>query len=53
MIDSCAEQNIKMFSPSTIAAFGPETPKIGVPNNTIMRPKTMYGSSKVFNELLG
>lgn len=53
MIDECLEQGAKMFSPSTIAAFGPETPKMGTPNQTIMRPSTMYGSTKVFNELLG
>jgi threonine 3-dehydrogenase len=43
----------RVFSPSTIAAFGPSTPKQNTPNATIMRPTTMYGVTKVYNELLG
>ncbi len=43
----------KVFSPSSIAAFGPETPKENTPNDVITRPKTIYGISKVFTELLG
>ena len=39
--------------PSSIAAFGPSTPKDNTPNDVIMRPTTMYGVTKVFIELLG
>jgi len=39
--------------PSSIAAFGPETPKENTPNETIQKPTTIYGISKVFGELLG
>lgn len=53
MLDIACDKNIPLFSPSTIAAFGQSTPKSGTPNITIMRPSTVYGCTKVFNELLG
>lgn len=43
----------KVFIPSSIAAFGPETPRDNTPQETILRPKTMYGLTKVAGELLG
>ncbi|MDD5501849.1 MAG: NAD-dependent epimerase/dehydratase family protein [Candidatus Thermoplasmatota archaeon] len=43
----------KIIVPSSIAAFGPDTPKDNTPNETILRPSTMYGVSKVAGELLG
>jgi nucleoside-diphosphate-sugar epimerase len=42
----------RVFWPSSIAAFGPETPRDGVPQETVMRPKTIYGVTKVAGELL-
>lgn len=45
--------NIKqIISPSSIAVFGPETPKDNTPQQTIIMPKTIYGISKASGELL-
>ena len=42
----------QVFWPSSIAAFGPNTPRINTPQDTIMHPTTMYGVTKVAGELL-
>lgn len=42
----------QFFSPSSIGAFGPTTPKINTPQDTFMRPITMYGINKAAGELL-
>lgn len=42
----------RVFIPSSIAAFGPETPRENTPQETILKPKTMYGVTKVAGELL-
>lgn len=41
-----------VFTPSSIAAFGPSTPPDNTPQDTIQRPTTMYGVTKVAGELL-
>ena len=45
-------QMTRVFCPSSIAAFGPETPRDNTPQETILRPTTMYGVTKVAGELL-
>jgi len=42
----------RVFCPSSIAAFGPETPRENTPQETVLRPTTMYGVTKVAGELL-
>ncbi len=42
-----------VFTPSSIGAFGPTTPHDQTPQDTIMRPTTIYGISKVAAEMLG
>lgn len=41
-----------VFTPSSIGSFGPETPSVKTPQDTIQRPRTIYGVSKVTTELL-
>jgi nucleoside-diphosphate-sugar epimerase len=42
----------RVMVPSSIAAFGPDTPKENTPQETILKPTTMYGLTKVSGELL-
>ncbi len=51
----CAREKelARVMNPSSIAAFGPETPKIDTPQETVLKPRTMYGVTKVAGELLG
>jgi len=44
---------LRVFCPSSIAVFGPETPRDRTPQTTILQPTTMYGITKVAGELLG
>ena len=43
---------VRVFCPSSIAVFGPKTPRDGTPQETILCPETMYGVTKVSGELL-
>ena len=53
IFELCRRNNLRLFCPSTIGAFGPETPSNPTPDLTIQRPKTIYGVAKVHMELLG
>ncbi len=46
------EHGCSAFTPSSIAVFGPSSPKDPTPQDTVMRPETMYGVTKVAGELL-
>jgi nucleoside-diphosphate-sugar epimerase len=51
-LEVARELNLQFFTPSSIGAFGPSTPKIQTPQDTLQRPTTMYGVNKVSGELL-
>ncbi|MEH7348457.1 L-threonine 3-dehydrogenase [Gottfriedia acidiceleris] len=51
-LEVARELSLKFFTPSSIGAFGPATPKDNTPQDTIQRPTTMYGVTKVAGELL-
>ncbi|MCD4715026.1 MAG: L-threonine 3-dehydrogenase [Clostridiales bacterium] len=51
-LEVARETGSMVFTPSSIAAFGPSTPKDLTPQDTIQRPSTIYGVSKVAGELL-
>lgn len=52
VLETAREKNCMVFTPSSIAAFGPSTPKDSTPQDTIQRPTTMYGVTKAAGELL-
>jgi nucleoside-diphosphate-sugar epimerase len=51
-LEVAREYNTSFFTPSSIGAFGPSTPKKDTPQDTIQRPTTIYGVTKVSGELL-
>jgi len=53
VLEIAREYKCAVFSPSSIAVFGPSTPKDNTPQETIQRPSTIYGLTKVTGELLG
>ena len=53
VFEAAAAHGAAVFAPSTIAVFGPSTPRVNTPNTTVLRPTTMYGTTKVYLELLG
>ncbi|HEY5133265.1 MAG TPA: NAD-dependent epimerase/dehydratase family protein [Candidatus Krumholzibacteriaceae bacterium] len=52
VLDAARSNKCSMFFPSSIGAFGPSTPLDGTPQDTIQRPESMYGVTKVAGELL-
>ena len=54
ILEAAREHRVRrVICPSSIAVFGPETPRLNTPLETILRPTTMYGVTKVTGELLG
>ena len=51
-LEASRELGMQFFTPSSIGAFGPSTPKKNTPQDTLQRPTTMYGVNKVAGELL-
>lgn len=52
VLEVARELGLAVFQPSSIAAFGASTPADNTPQDTIQRPSTMYGVTKVAGELL-
>ena len=52
VLEVAREHNCAVFFPSSIGAFGSSTPLDNTPQDTIQRPGTMYGVTKVTGELL-
>ncbi len=52
VLEAARSYNCAIFFPSSIAVFGPDSPKDKTPQDTIMRPTSIYGVSKVSGELL-
>jgi nucleoside-diphosphate-sugar epimerase len=52
VLEVARETKCALFAPSSIAAFGPDTPRDPAPQDTVQRPHTMYGVTKVAGELL-
>ncbi len=52
LLEVARQYGCAVFFPSSIGAFGPTTPRDGTPQDTVQRPTTMYGVTKVSGELL-
>jgi len=52
VLEAARNYSCTIFFPSSIAVFGPDSPKDKTPQDTIMRPTSIYGVSKVSGELL-
>lgn len=52
ILEVARECRCAVFTPSSIGSFGPDTPRWLTPQDTIQRPRTIYGISKVTTELL-
>ena len=52
ILEAARRFGCRVFWPSSIAVFGPTTPKLNTPQETVTEPGTMYGATKVTGELL-
>lgn len=51
-LEVAREKGCAVFTPSSIGSFGPATPHVKTPQDTIQRPETIYGVTKVTGEML-
>lgn len=51
-LEVAREKGCALFTPSSIGSFGPDTPHVKTPQDTIQRPETIYGVTKVTGEML-
>lgn len=51
-LEIAREKGCALFTPSSIGSFGPDTPHTKTPQDTIQRPETIYGVTKVTDEML-
>ena len=51
-LEIAREKGCALFTPSSIGSFGPDTPHTKTPQDTIQRPETIYGVTKVTGEML-
>lgn len=52
ILEVAREKGCAVFTPSSIGSFGPSTPHDNTPQDTVQRPTSMYGVTKVATELL-
>ena len=52
VLETARQYDCAVFFPSSIGAFGPNTPRNNTPQDTIQRPNTLYGITKLSGELL-
>lgn len=52
VLEIAREKKCAVFTPSSIGSFGPGTPRNSTPQDTVQRPTTIYGVTKVTGELL-
>ena len=52
VLEVARENGCAVFTPSSIGSFGLSTPHVGTPQDTIQRPRTMYGVTTVTTALL-
>ena len=52
VLEVARKHGCAVFTPSSIGSFGPETPSVKTPQDTIQRPRTLYGVSKVTTQPL-
>lgn len=53
LLELASAHKLQIYAPSTIAVFGKTTPRNNAPDITVKQPNTMYGITKVHQELLG